>query len=117
VRIPGQVEGIRRAFPSYVHHIHLTANLVEAYRPMIELSRMNSGCTRPWKHPRGKDTFLPIETYPYRDRLKGRAKDDAVVELTVLGGVRDIKKFTLQVTRMQRSEVLETLYSSESATK
>lgn len=29
VRIPGQVEGIRKAFPSYVHHIHLTANLDE----------------------------------------------------------------------------------------
>jgi hypothetical protein len=36
-----------------------------------------------------------------------------VVELTVIGGVPDIKSFTLRVTRMRRSDVLETLYTNE----
>ena len=29
VRIPGQIDGIRKAFPAYVHHIHLTADANE----------------------------------------------------------------------------------------
>jgi hypothetical protein len=91
-----------------------TRSLVAEYRSSIELSPMNSGCTRPWRHPRGKDTFLRIEEYPYRDRLKRGKKDDAVVELTVIGGIPDIKKFTLGVTRMQRDQILEILYSDES---
>ena len=87
-----------------------TEPLVKAYRHKIELSPMNSGCTRPWRHPRGKTTFLPIKDYPYRDRLRRSKKDDAVVELTVLDGVPNIKDFTVAVNRMQGDEVLEKLF-------
>jgi hypothetical protein len=101
-----------RAYRDQAHHVLEvdTRSLVEAYYDAIELTPMNSGCTRPWKHPRGKDTFLPIDQYPYQKRLKGRRKDDAVVELTVIGGVPDIKNFTIRVSRMQKGSVLEQLY-------
>lgn len=62
-----------------------TADLVRAHADRIELSPMNSGCTRPWRHPRGAKTFQPFGTYPYADR---KARNlERVVELTVIGGI------------------------------
>lgn len=101
-----------RAYRDQAHHVLEvdTRKLVDAYYDAIELTPMNSGCTRPWKHPRGTNTFRSIDDYPYQERRRGRSRDDIVVELTVIGGVPDIKDFTLGVTRMQKSEVSETVF-------
>jgi hypothetical protein len=82
-----------------------TRELFDDYREKIELSPMNSGCTRPWRHPRGKDTFLAIQDYPYKDRLKRGRKDDAIVEVTVLEGIEPILPYVEKVRRMRRDEV------------
>jgi hypothetical protein len=73
-----------------------TRDIVERYRQAIELSPMNSGATRPWRHPRGANTFLPISAYPYADRKKVKPRGERVVELTVIGGVPDIADYVLE---------------------
>lgn len=75
-------------------HIVLTVNtasLIAKHRDRIELCPMNSGCTRPVAHPRGKETFLPIAKYPYAQWRATRRAQEAVIELTVIGGVPDIR--------------------------
>lgn len=75
-----------------------TRGIIEQYWDNIELSPMNSGATRPWRHPRGSNTFLPISEYPYAKwRKTGRGKGERVVELTVIGGVPDMAAHVEQV--------------------
>jgi hypothetical protein len=67
-----------------------TASLLEAHRDRIELSPLNSGATIYNPQPRGRDTFLPVERYPFDERRKTRPIDKSVVELVVRNGVPDI---------------------------
>jgi hypothetical protein len=62
--------------------------LVEAYRDKIWLCPMNSGCTKPFPHPRGISTFQRIADYPYAQRKPKKKPGErsikmAVSELTV----------------------------------
>ncbi len=75
-----------------------TRPIFENYEPSIELSPMNSGCTRPFPHPRGPDTFLPIESYPYAERSAKTRGKEPVVEVTVLGGIPDIAEYVTRAT-------------------
>ncbi|MCA1506667.1 hypothetical protein I6F23_22575 [Bradyrhizobium sp. NBAIM02] len=86
------------------------ARLVGAYRDKIWLSPMNSGCTKPIPHPRGKDTFMRISDYPYSDWSKKRKRGERVVELCVDYSVPDITKFVKRVVRMKGDEELETIF-------
>jgi hypothetical protein len=70
-----------------------TAQLIGDYRDRIELSPINSGCTRPYPHPRGRDTFLPIEAYPYSEWRRKRSRSEVVVELTIIGGVTNVVNY------------------------
>jgi hypothetical protein len=86
-----------------------TASLVNAHAPNVRLCPMNSGCTKPFPHPRGPNTFLTIEQYPFEARrTRGR---DAIVELAVIGGLPDISEHVELVRRMTASEVLETIWA------
>jgi len=87
-----------------------TAPLVADHRDRIELCPMNSGCTMPFAHARGADTFLPISSYPYADWRRKRRAREAVVELTVLGGVPNIANYVLEVSTRRCGEVLGQLY-------
>ena len=51
--------------------------LIEAYRGRIWLCPMNSGCTRPYPHPRGNSTFQRISDYPY-SHWRTRRKQESV---------------------------------------
>ncbi|SEE67750.1 hypothetical protein SAMN05519104_7020 [Rhizobiales bacterium GAS188] len=80
---------------AYRHQDHIvlkvhTALLIRDYADRIELSPINSGCTRPYAHPRGRETFLPIASYPYAVWRKKRSRFETVVELTVIDGVPNI---------------------------
>jgi len=90
-----------------------SASIVREYENLIELAHMNTGNTRPFPHPRSPATFRSMTTYPYAERR--RLPDySAVVELTVLGGVRDVKDFVLEAEHacIQDGEFnsLETLF-------
>ncbi|HEV2989316.1 MAG TPA: hypothetical protein VG759_12800 [Candidatus Angelobacter sp.] len=73
-----------------------TAAFISQYVPKIELSHINTGNTRPYPHPRGRSTFRKIVDYPYTER-RHLSDYSAVVELTVLGGVPDIRKYVRSV--------------------
>lgn len=86
-----------------------TALMLDRHIDEITLAPLNSGCTKPYPHPRGSDTFLPLRDYPYESRRK---KDDysAIVELTVDYKVSDIEDLTVKVEHMIGDTVLETLF-------
>ena len=57
---------------------------------------MNTGNTRPYPHKRGRDTFRSMDQYDYEHRR--RLPDySAVVELTVLGGVPNLRDCVIKV--------------------
>lgn len=74
-----------------------TARLLARHAERIVLSPYNSGATKPNPFPRGRDTFLPMQQYPYLDWRKARGRQNAVVELAVLRGVPDIVEFIERV--------------------
>ena len=69
---------------------------------------MNTGCTRPMPFPRGRDTFLSLDEYPYEERRKRGL--EPVVELSILGGVPDIAEFTKRVVRMRGDTELRVIW-------
>lgn len=74
-----------------------TRPLVERHLDRITLSPMNSGCTKPMPHPRGRDCFRPVREYPYDEWAKKRRKQDGVVELVVDYSVPDVAEMVLTV--------------------
>lgn len=89
-----------------------TSRLIQDYSAQIELSPMNSGCTMPFPHPRGKATFLPIPKYPYTEWRAKRKKIDTVVELTVIGGIPNVTNYVEEVTVRKCGNILSQVYSS-----
>src|SRR5579872_3168398 len=73
-----------------------TKQLVDQHFGNIELAHMNTGNTLPMPHPRGRHTFRRMDDYEYQRRC--RLPDySAVVELTAIGGVRDIYQYVKRV--------------------
>jgi hypothetical protein len=82
--------------------------LLEAYREKVVLSPMNSGNTSPFAHPRGADTFLPLDSYPFEDRRKRGL--EIVVELGVLGGIPDVKQYVISADEVSEESVRRRVY-------
>lgn len=74
---------------------------VEAFRPRITLSPINSGATSRFPAKRGSRTFLPIADYPYAEWRKKRARGERVVELAVMGAAEGVERFVEKVVRMK----------------
>jgi hypothetical protein len=88
------------------------AALVAAHRTSITLSPMNSGCTKPIAHPRGRRTFTSITDYPYAHWRPRRRRGERVVELAVTGGVPDVRKYVRRVLVMKGKTRLSTVWES-----
>lgn len=73
-----------------------TAELLRRYADRVLLAAMNTGCTKPWPHPRGINTFRPMAEYPYCEYRKKKGPE-AVVELAVEGKVPDIRDLVERV--------------------
>lgn len=95
-----------------------SASLVRRHEARIELAHMNTGNTRPFPHPRSPATFRSMNAYPYAAR-KRLPDYSAVVELTVLGEVPDVKDFVIKVEHASISNAnyksAETLYERPSS--
>lgn len=87
-----------------------TALLLEQYADQVRLTALNSGNTKPFPHPRDSSTFLPLEKYPYQERLKKGTKDNAVVEFAVKSSVPNIADFVIKVDHMIGNKVVESIY-------
>jgi hypothetical protein len=83
--------------------------LIEAHRQRIWFCPMNSGCTKPYPHPRDEKTFRRISDYPYAHWRSRRVRGERVVELAVDYSIPDIDQFVTRVVQMQASEELATL--------
>jgi hypothetical protein len=90
-----------------------TRSVLEDHVGQINLSPINSGCTRPFPHPRGVDTFLAPNDYPFAEWVRKRSGKDPVVEVAVEQGVRDIAKHVLRVEIRQVSRVSRVVYVKE----
>ena len=88
-----------------------TASLIEAHRERITLSPINSGSTRPFPRPRGRDTFLSIADYPYAHWRTRRPRGERVVELTVAGAVPDVERHARRLVRMRAGRPDEVVWS------
>jgi hypothetical protein len=63
----------------------------------VLLSPINSGATKPFAWPRGHDTFLPINLYPFEYWREKRNVRNAVVEFAVTDRVPDVEVATVSV--------------------
>ncbi len=64
-----------------------TSAVVASHSPDILLSRINSGATRPFAWPRGRETFQSIGEYPLAERIHRNGKGSAVAEVLVKRGI------------------------------
>jgi uncharacterized protein DUF7002 len=87
-----------------------TRPLVTAYKDKIWLCPINSGTTKPFPHPRGKNTFSRISDYPYSAWRAKRPRGEIVVELAVDYAVPDIATFVKRVVRMKGNDEIGTLF-------
>lgn len=90
-----------RAYKNNAHDVISidTAALVERHAGEITLSPINSGATMYKPPERGSQTFLPIAEYPFAQRKRTRGTQDAIIELAVADGVRDILDVAVRVER------------------
>ncbi len=95
-----------RAYRDYQHIVLTvrTEELLRRHMPLVTLSPINSGATKPAAAPRGSSTFLPFSDYPFENWRRRRSGRDVVVELAVEGAVPKIHEFTLQVERRNAGE-------------
>lgn len=102
-----------RPYRNSVHDVLVldTASIVGAYADSIRLTGLNTGATIfPSAPPRGSDSFMTIEEFPFAQRRRGRRLEDTVVELCVLGGVDDVEDHVIRVERRRGADVIETVY-------
>ena len=101
-----------RAYRSSPHDVLSldTRDVVGAYAARVRLCPMNSGATKPFPHPRGRDTFLPISEYPWSEWVRRRGVEEAVVEVAFEEGVPDVERYVHRVVRMQEERELEVLF-------
>jgi hypothetical protein len=88
------------------------ATLVAAHRAAITLSPMNSGCTKPMPHPRGRQTFTSVADYPYAHWRPRRKRGERVVELAVTDGVPDVRKYVRRVLVMKGKATISTVWEA-----
>jgi hypothetical protein len=85
-----------------------TRDLLERHSDRVRITAMNTGAMIfPGSPPRGPDTFMRIEDFPFAERRRGRHLKDTAVELAVIGGVPDIADLVHCVQRRQGNRVLE----------
>jgi hypothetical protein len=74
-----------------------TRLLLNRYSDRTSLSPINSGCTKPFPHPRGKDTFLRLNEYPFVEWKKKRSANNSIVELAIDYSIPDLREMVLEV--------------------
>jgi hypothetical protein len=87
-----------------------TAGLLERHAKRVTLSPINSGCTKPNPQPRGRDTFLRLDAYPFAAWQKKRGRRDIVVELAVDYAVPDVVDFVERADEREDGVVRELLW-------
>ncbi len=88
-----------------------TSRLLAKHQADVVLSPINSGCTKPFPHPRGPDTFQPLHQYPFDALVKKRGRSgEPVVELAVRGGVPNVSDIAELVQEYKLLKPVKTLW-------
>jgi uncharacterized protein DUF7002 len=88
-----------------------TKSLMDELSDRVVLSPINSGCTKPFPHPRGTNTFLSVQHYPWDTWRKKRGVEEAIVEVAFEGGIPEIDKYVERVVRMKTETELATIFA------
>lgn len=104
---------------AYRNHAHLvltldTGELLRRHGGRVRLSSINSGATLYNPLPRGADTFLPIEAYPFEEWRRKRGRGKEIAELTVDYAVPDVAEMVLRAEH-RRGEETELVWSAPEA--
>lgn len=83
-----------------------TKKLIRLEKPNIRLSRMNSGCTKPFLHKREMGLFKSSEDYPFDSRLKQCGRKRAVAEVCLLDRVDRIQEAVIDIIHGFPNEIL-----------
>ena len=86
-----------------------TRKLLMVASEKVRLSPMNSGCTKPYPHPRDLGLFKAIPEYPFENRRGKYGTARAVAEICVVGGVDRIAEIVIDVKSGNRRELLAAL--------
>ena len=81
-----------------------TAGLLQRHLDRVVLSPINTGATKPMPHPRGRDCFVPLSSYPFDAWNAKRRGKDAVVELAVGDGVPDLMTIADRIMAVGKGE-------------
>lgn len=103
-----------KAYRDQEHHVLEldTRTLIKAHLRNITLSPINSGAVFANPAPRGLDTFLPIQQYPY-SRYLHRKSNERVVELAVDYAVPNIEQFATRVLAMRNGKPFRVIFGNE----
>jgi hypothetical protein len=86
------------------------ALLLGRHLVQVRLSPINSGSTIFNPQPRGEDTFLPLDEYPFDAWARRRGSREAVAELAVEYHVPDLEELVVRADIRRADQVLEVLY-------
>ena len=87
-----------------------TESLIAAHPERVTLSPIDSGSTLFEPAPRGRDTFLPLDLYPFDRRRRQRGPRNAVAELAVEYSVPDIREYVISVEERGAGRPLESIW-------
>jgi hypothetical protein len=87
-----------------------TAKLLEQYSNSLSLSPINSGSTIYKPQPRGKQTFLRMEDYPFAERKKKRGVANAIAEMCIEHTVPNLAEFVIRAYQMTGNQVGDVLF-------
>ena len=98
--------------PAYAQGVHRvlvidTGELMRRHPDRILLSAINTGATRPFAHPRGTDTFMPLGGFPLAQRRRRLGRARAVAEVAVRDAVPDLDGLLVRVERWQGPQAAE----------
>ncbi|MDT2023301.1 DUF7002 family protein [Methylocella sp. CPCC 101449] len=86
-----------------------TRKFIDAFFEKIWLCAINSGCTKPFPHPRDFEAFKRIPDYDYALWRRRRPRGERVVELCVDNVVPDVERFLLDGFVIRGEERLRAL--------
>ncbi len=89
-----------------------TRSLITAHRDRLWLCPINSGCTKPFPHPRDERAFLRLPDYPYAHWRERRRPTERAVELAIDYSVPDIADHVQRVVVKRGTDELAVIYSA-----
>jgi hypothetical protein len=113
---PARLDGLLAAklYRDQAHDVLIvpTRELLERHARRVRITGMNTGATIfPSSPPRGPESFMPIEDFPFAERRRRMPLKNNAVELAVIDGVPDVADLVDRVERRRGNQVLDVLFT------